>query len=847
MIKKIPILLVVLLLVAFVCQFLSVLSAPVTTSIALSNYANKLFGVFGVCLNGVCSKASIGYPTSLVEEEGFSLPSNARHSVSKLLVVHPISAGFNFLLLAGSVFLLSDRFAASPNFVLVLLVFSFPTFLLTLLSFLVDILVFIPHLDWPGWIIIVSIVFIAVYIALLCFVKRSATTRQYKRPQFTEYLNTSNGELETKSNPDPAYEMNYTYGEVEGSSHPSHYSPVDDSRSSPDRGNTFDRDGYRYYHPVQDDALDDTNVTGDLTQNNLETQEGTAPMEVLDASMNPVLHKAVQAFPETARTDFQSNTQAGFQNQPQDIFENADIPVYTLSPRPAAIPPGAPKTPYPVNDDFDFSSPATPTEYFHPQSATAGNANTFTNDPAANFHANGFMGTDDYVTPKIGSTPQRVVSGPRPYPGDAESLLHSSPVVPTSPETVLPSEGARRNLNPEMVKHKLSVSLEDGGSMYTSGTSAYISAESDEDRFRNSAVDSENESTLDPDLQVEATEFNQSQMTTVLSPASDRTFEGHNPAADAYSRFTEDSSTIHGLSRNATLQKPRKAEGPAVMPFGEQSYAAVGSHRHNPTSEQSVPGSSIYTEQPAVGNGIEDGESDVSDVLDIYKRASVQKQDPSPTRVSSVTQPLRIDARDVSNTQMISVYSDDTETSPNLLATPYLGEYESDMLNTNSSIRLARTPSPSGHQRHSQISSGAPDSPIGSVHSDFTSISQRGINPKYFESDEYRTLMLQGQQDHLANQFQKNRSLVRTVQVKRVSNYGMDAIAQASASSAQVNGPMERFKSLTNGQRLSHASNSLPSQFSPDVVLDNNPDFSLGNRRMKSVTRKVSNTAAKYA
>lgn len=170
---------VTLLAVAFAIQLIAVLTVPVTHTITLCTYDGYKFGALGFCNNnGTCSPVQIGYSATTVEEPSvFSLPSNTRRSISKLLVVHPISCGFTFLLLVFSFMIYFTAPSQNLRFLFFLLLWSLPTFLLSLLCFLVDILLFAPHLDWSGWIILGSTVLIAICGAMFCLMRRSTSSR----------------------------------------------------------------------------------------------------------------------------------------------------------------------------------------------------------------------------------------------------------------------------------------------------------------------------------------------------------------------------------------------------------------------------------------------------------------------------------------------------------------------------------------------------------------------------------------------------------------------------------------------------------------------------------------------
>ncbi|KAK9429115.1 SUR7/PalI family-domain-containing protein [Lipomyces doorenjongii] len=178
----------VLLTIAFGLQLVAVISAPIVDSITLGTYENVKFGVFGYCTTTGCSKVRIGYPNSIVNGEGndFSLPSNARHSLTNLLIVHPIAAGFTLILLIFSLIAHFHGPANSPRYLFFLLIFCLPTFILSLLAFLVDILLFIPHLNWGGWIVLASTVVIAVCSLILCTMRRTLSSRKAMRKRIFE-------------------------------------------------------------------------------------------------------------------------------------------------------------------------------------------------------------------------------------------------------------------------------------------------------------------------------------------------------------------------------------------------------------------------------------------------------------------------------------------------------------------------------------------------------------------------------------------------------------------------------------------------------------------------------------
>lgn len=116
----------------------------------------------------------------------FTLAQPARHSLSSILIVHPIAA---FLTLICTIMALSAHFHSpshSAPFLLWLLILSFPTLLITLLAFLVDILLFVPHLAWGGWIVLGSTILISCCSVLTCAMRRTLVSRKARKKRIAE-------------------------------------------------------------------------------------------------------------------------------------------------------------------------------------------------------------------------------------------------------------------------------------------------------------------------------------------------------------------------------------------------------------------------------------------------------------------------------------------------------------------------------------------------------------------------------------------------------------------------------------------------------------------------------------
>ena len=74
----------------------------------------------------------------------------------------------------------------SPRFLLALLILLIPTLLVTLLAFLVDVLLFVPHMRWGGWIVLVSTILIVASGVLTCAMRRTLVSRKARKKRIAE-------------------------------------------------------------------------------------------------------------------------------------------------------------------------------------------------------------------------------------------------------------------------------------------------------------------------------------------------------------------------------------------------------------------------------------------------------------------------------------------------------------------------------------------------------------------------------------------------------------------------------------------------------------------------------------
>ncbi|KAL8772961.1 MAG: hypothetical protein Q9209_001981 [Squamulea sp. 1 TL-2023] len=119
-------------------------------------------------------------------EPDFTLPNSARSSLPSILVVHPVAA---FLTLVCTLLAALSHFHSpshSPRFLLALLILLIPTLMVTLLAFLVDILLFVPHMRWGGWIVLVSTILIVASGVVTCAMRRTLVSRKARKKRIAQ-------------------------------------------------------------------------------------------------------------------------------------------------------------------------------------------------------------------------------------------------------------------------------------------------------------------------------------------------------------------------------------------------------------------------------------------------------------------------------------------------------------------------------------------------------------------------------------------------------------------------------------------------------------------------------------
>lgn len=185
--------LAVLLAAAFGLLLMSVLSTPIIKAIPLGEYVGVTFGVFGYCLNNnaKCSPFEIGYDDGLAaalaeKNANFDLPSSARHTLSTILIIHPVAALVTLIMFGMSVAAHFHSPSHSARYLLIVFIVGLLNFVVCLLAFLVDVLLFVPHMAWGSYLVLAATILVALSGLVACAMRRTLVSRKARKKRIEE-------------------------------------------------------------------------------------------------------------------------------------------------------------------------------------------------------------------------------------------------------------------------------------------------------------------------------------------------------------------------------------------------------------------------------------------------------------------------------------------------------------------------------------------------------------------------------------------------------------------------------------------------------------------------------------
>lgn len=174
---------------ALVFELFNTISVPITSHLFISEYNGYKFGVFGWCKvdGSICSPIRMGYSLDDIllfnDNEYLHLPNHAKYALSKLLLVHVLSFVCVLVFWLFAILICIKWLNTSKSVLLFAVGWSMVTFMVSLLGFLIDVLMFASHVTWSSWLMLVSAFFVALSGILLCLMIRDLSYRRFVKLQ----------------------------------------------------------------------------------------------------------------------------------------------------------------------------------------------------------------------------------------------------------------------------------------------------------------------------------------------------------------------------------------------------------------------------------------------------------------------------------------------------------------------------------------------------------------------------------------------------------------------------------------------------------------------------------------
>ncbi|KAK4125054.1 pali-domain-containing protein [Parathielavia appendiculata] len=175
-----------LLFAAFALLLLSILSTPIIKAIPLGSWEGVDFGVFGYCDKNGCTPIEVGYDVRSLNSGDFDLPSSTRFTLSSLLIVHPVAAFITLVMFVLAIIAHFRSPSHSARYLLVLFIVGMVNFLVCLLSFLIDVLLFVPHLAWGSYVVLAATILVALSGLVSCAMRRTIVGRKARQKRIAE-------------------------------------------------------------------------------------------------------------------------------------------------------------------------------------------------------------------------------------------------------------------------------------------------------------------------------------------------------------------------------------------------------------------------------------------------------------------------------------------------------------------------------------------------------------------------------------------------------------------------------------------------------------------------------------
>lgn len=158
------------------------LPLPLTLSLICPSIVSMLYWIQRLTM----AYNIIGSAIANHRSQDFDLPSGVRHTLSAILVLHPVAAFLTLVMFFMAVAAHFRSASHSSKYLLAFLIFNLITFLVCLAAFVIDVLLFIPHLAWGTYIVIAATALVFLSCLVSCAMRRTLISRKDQRRRIAE-------------------------------------------------------------------------------------------------------------------------------------------------------------------------------------------------------------------------------------------------------------------------------------------------------------------------------------------------------------------------------------------------------------------------------------------------------------------------------------------------------------------------------------------------------------------------------------------------------------------------------------------------------------------------------------
>jgi hypothetical protein len=141
---------------------------------------------------------------SNAQSDTFDLPNGTRETLSAILIVHPVAAFLTLIMLILGASAHFHSPSHSPRYLLGIFILSILTLTASLLAFLIDVLLFVPHMAWGSYLVLAATILIAASGIVSCAMRRTLVSRKARKRRIAENAEMNGENFYNRQAADPA-------------------------------------------------------------------------------------------------------------------------------------------------------------------------------------------------------------------------------------------------------------------------------------------------------------------------------------------------------------------------------------------------------------------------------------------------------------------------------------------------------------------------------------------------------------------------------------------------------------------------------------------------------------------